>query len=74
MPAPEDLNADSLTGAGSMLNIDYSSAPAGETQRKNVMERTAERIFDIDTSKVNREVNLSTAVDPGDGREQLPPR
>lgn len=74
MPSPEDLNPDILTGAGSMLNIDYSSAPAGEIQRKNVMERTAERIFDIDTSKVNREVNLSTAVDPGDGREQLPPR
>lgn len=60
-----DIDAERLTGSRSRLNLDYTGSSLTnitETERKNVMERTAERIFDIDTDRVNFEVNRSTAI------------
>ena len=60
-----NIDAEILTGSRSRLNLDYTGSSLTnitEAERKNVMERTAERIFDIDTDRVNFEVNRSTAI------------
>lgn len=64
----DQISADLLTGSQSMLNIDYSLNPntnVDHKERKNVMERTVDRIFDIDLNKINRDVNQNTKVDFG---------
>lgn len=57
----ENITSDTLTGSGSMLNIDYSESN-GNKERKNIQERTVDRIFEIDFSRINQDTNNQTFI------------
>lgn len=54
LPTVDNLNIEAITGAGSVLNVDG--------KRKNVNERTKERIAGIDVDAIRREAAESASA------------
>jgi hypothetical protein len=45
------MQCETLTGAGTALDFDYSDSEIGESSRTGVVDRTVERVFDPKLAK-----------------------
>ena len=62
----QNMTLDSLTGSGSLLNIDYSTDPNTEitrSERANTLERTINRLDKINLESEKIKTDNSTEVD-----------
>ena len=62
----QNMTLDSLTGSGSLLNIDYSTDPNTEitrSERANTLERTVNRLDKINLESEKIKTDNSTEVD-----------
>lgn len=61
-----ELDPDGLTGAGTDLDLDYTDSEIGDQERSGVVERTLERVFDLDFDQIRREADGTYRVDTGE--------
>ncbi len=57
------LNDLTLTGAGTALDFDYSDSQIGEKSRAGVVDRTIERVFELDFDRIRKETDRGYMVD-----------
>ncbi len=59
------INPDTLTGSGSALNLDYADSQISDRERHNVVDRTIDRVFDLDFDQIRNDVDANYLIDAG---------
>jgi hypothetical protein len=57
------LSSENLTGAGTALDFDYSDSEIGESSRTGVVDRTLERVFDLDFDRIRKDTDRGYMIE-----------
>jgi hypothetical protein len=57
------MQCETLTGAGTALDFDYSDSEIGESSRTGVVDRTVERVFDLDFDRIRKETDRGYMIE-----------